>query len=250
MNHNIRHQILQYISQYHSLSVNEISQMCGISLPTARKYLQQLDKEQLLKFHRGVVSKITNYVSPVLVDILEKQKDSKLKIGQFAASLVNDNDTIFIGAGSTTTYMLEHLIEKKHLTIITNSIHVENKMILHPNVTLLCVGGQWNPSTLSFENKLFKYSTALTPDKAFIGAPAIDIEHGITYRQDSINESEFDMFQNSKAQYVLVDHTKIGTSRPWNALDSDKIPNIITDILPKKDIANWQKLGVNILLAD
>jgi len=245
MKYEDRMKILKYMEQNHSASITKLAILCQVTLPTMRKYLRILHDEKLLNFKHGRILALTSYEFSFIHKRFEDQKEAKKRIGKIAGSLVKDGDTIFIGGGSTTLYILDHILDKENLTIVTNSIHILNKMVYYPHIKLICAGGQWRLSSSSFQSILGSEFHDFHPDKSFIGVVGLDFHRGVTQKEDINNGDEFLLFKKAKQGFLLADYTKFKISHPWVILGVEDIKNIITDQLPF-DSDEWKKLNIDI----
>lgn len=61
-------------------------------------------------------------------EVFNANKEDKIIIAKKAASLIQDNDVIFIDSGSTCFYMIDY-IKAKEITVVTNGImHIQKLM--------------------------------------------------------------------------------------------------------------------------
>lgn len=64
-------------------------------------------------------------------------------------SIIPDNSTIYVGAGTTILYALP-FIQKKNLFVITNSLIAFNYLKNHTSYRILLTGGEFSPITEEF----------------------------------------------------------------------------------------------------
>ncbi|MGL5254649.1 MAG: DeoR/GlpR family DNA-binding transcription regulator [Brevinema sp.] len=250
MNHFHMDAIIKYLQDMGEASVKDIADHCGVTLPTARKYLVLMHEEKLLVFSRGRAERMPQNYATVLGWRMWESKEEKKAIGKAAASFVKDGETIFIGGGSTVVCMLDYLEKCRNLTVITNSIYVINKLLLMPNIHIICMGGDWNPGTNTFSGNISSIYQGLFPHRAFFGAVGINIEKGVMQSASPTDQDELIMAERAKTNYILADHSKFEIFEPWMGLASEKIKNIITDkSFSAEELLNWKKIGVNIVSA-
>ncbi|MGL5721657.1 MAG: DeoR/GlpR family DNA-binding transcription regulator [Brevinema sp.] len=248
MNHFHMDAIIKYLQDTGEASVKDIADHCGVTLPTARKYLVLMHEEKLLMFSRGRAERMPQNYATVLGWRMWESKEEKKAIGKVAASLVQDGETIFIGGGSTVVCMLEYLEKCKNLTVITNSIYVINKLLLMPNIRMLCTGGDWNPDTNTFSGNISSIYQELFPHRAFFGAVAVNKERGIMQGSPPTDHDELIMARRSKTNYILADHSKFECFEPWVGLATSEIKNLITDkSFSSENLHDWKKAGVTII---
>ena len=104
--------ILDLLNQRHSITVTELTELLDISESTARRDITQLDKEgRLTKVFGGAVSSDSLYLSqePTVAQKKDLNKEEKIRIARYAASLIRPHDFVYLDAGTSTGYMLEHI---------------------------------------------------------------------------------------------------------------------------------------------
>ena len=247
MKYEDREKILSYVDQHRKASVIDLATVCEVTLPTMRKYLNSLHHEGLLIFTRGSVQVPLYNQFSLTQRKSEDQKKASEKIGEIAGSLVQDGETIFIGGGFTVLYMLEHLLNKKDLTVVTNSLNVLNKLVQYSHIKLISTGGMWGLASHTFqglsETSLYNFH----PDKSFAGAIGLDPQRGVTLKEDTNNTNEYLLFKKATQGFILADHSKFEVLFPWTILETDQIQNIITDQYPE-NLDEWTKLNIKILI--
>ena len=73
----------------------------------------------------------------------------KQLIGETAATFVNNNDTLIIDSGSTTTEFARCLKNHKDLTILTNALNIALILGAEPTNEVMMTGGRFKAPTLS-----------------------------------------------------------------------------------------------------
>lgn len=110
--------ILKELKRKGSLNVLELVNITKASESTIRRDLLELDHQGLLKRVHGGAVLIERASLAVENPLSERQSQNSLQkelIGKYAGKLVEENDTVYIDAGSTTIKLIDYLIEKKRL---------------------------------------------------------------------------------------------------------------------------------------
>src|SRR6185503_19596301 len=106
-------QILSRLTRQGRLSVTEIVEQFSISEATARRDLESLAAQgKVQRVHGGVIAMEK---APPELPILEReieQADEKARIGQTAAGLVADRETVFLGSGTTVLEVARNLRDR------------------------------------------------------------------------------------------------------------------------------------------
>ncbi len=231
--------ILQILNERNSVTVSDLTQILNTSESTIRRDLTTLDEMGRLKKVFGGATSIRQ-TSGVMEDAVSSRElimnEEKTAIAEYSASLINDNDFIYIDAGTTTSKLIDY-ISNKNATYVTNGISHARKLI-QKGLDAYMIGGRMKPVTeavvgaegiRSIKNYNFT--------KAFMGTNGIDIEAGFTtpdIEEALIKEAAI---KKSYMAFVLADHTKFLKVSPVSFSELKKCC-IITDVLPDKKFAD------------
>ena len=114
--------ILEKLNQYGVIKSQELMVELDCSESTIRRDIASLEEHgKLVRVHGGAKRVYMIEQEQSLTEKSVKNIRSKEKIAELAASLVEDGDTIFLDAGSTTFFMVPFLKEK-NIRIVTNAV--------------------------------------------------------------------------------------------------------------------------------
>ncbi len=227
---NRREQIKQQLLEHKTVAVNDLTELFNVSSETIRRDFAVLEKEGFLqKTHGGAV--IRSRSTP-LIDSNKSMSlfvQEKRRIASQAVSLLKNNDCIFLDH-STTCYYISEALRDLTLTVVTNSLFIQSKLMDKPNINLVATGGTFGRNDSAFFginaiNSLKNYRL----DKTFMSARALDISAGMSDFSD--NESELHRTAISVAREVILvaDHTKFDKSAFVYVAEFDEIDFVITD---------------------
>lgn len=239
---NRREQIIEMMKKNPKVRVDELAEKFQVSLITIRRDLQYLeDQNQLVRFYGGATFANSDEFEENEIQLYRKL------IARYAASLVEDGDSLFINTSTNALQMLEY-IKKSNVTVITNNgkaIHMP-----HPDsVSVILTGGELRyPKEAMVGDFAIRNLQTVFPKKAFMGCSGISLLSGMTTEiagEVKINEL---MIQNAtKEVYVLADHTKVGKNSSFTSSSIQSIKHLITDEKAPEDVVNELKsIGVNI----
>ena len=140
--------ILERLKVKKSITVAEITEDLGISESTARRDITALDKAgKLTKVFGGAVAAEHTYEmkEPTVAQKVNVRKEEKIKIAQYAADMIGDNDFVYLDAGTSVGYMVEFLAEKR-AAFVTNAVAHAQRLAAQGNRVLL-IGGELKSST-------------------------------------------------------------------------------------------------------
>jgi DeoR/GlpR family transcriptional regulator of sugar metabolism len=177
--------------------------------------------------------------------------EEKDRIGQVAAQLVLDGETIFLGSGTTTQAVARHLENKRNLTVITNALNIANQLADNPNITVIITGGVLRHSEFSMIGHIVEQTLKeLRADKAIISMHAVSIEEGLT--NDNLLETITDrvIIHFAREVILVADHSKFGRATTGIIAPITAVHKIITDDqTPQEMIQQVCDLGITVIQA-
>ena len=245
-------QILRSLGRQKRISVGEICEQFSVSEATARRDLESLAEQgKLQRVHGGA---IPVEQAPPELPILEReseQPDEKMHIGSAAAHLIIDNETVFLGSGTTILEVARNLRNRRNLTVITNSLPVLNTLTGLDGVTVVSLGGMLRNSELSFIGHITEQAlTEVRADKVFMGARGVSLEHGLT--NDYLEETKTDraILNIGREVIIVADHTKVNRVATAFLASLDNVHTLVTDNKADKEfIKAIKKQGITVVLA-
>lgn len=224
--------ILRIVEENGSVTVQQLMDLLDASESTIRRDLTALHNSgRLIKVHGGAVAKTSNFYAKDN-DMASRQGlnvEEKKRIGQYAASLIQENEFVYMDAGTTTEYMIPYL-NKKSVTYITNSISVA-KQISKAGYKIYLIGGELKASTEAVVgaeaiDNIAKYNFT----KGFFGTNGIHANHGLT--TPDVNEAmvKKTALKRCRKAFVLADATKFNQIAPVTFAEFEEV-KIITDAL-------------------
>ncbi len=247
-----RHQkILEKINNDGKIKVQYICEQMNISPVTARKDLKLLEEKGLLYRIHGGATKLNPYAIDKNIDEKEKLNlEEKSKIGLAASKLIEENDSIIIGSGSTTLSFAKQINPKHNITVITSALNVALELNRHQEIEVIQLGGIIRKQSSSVtgvfaESNLKDFSTS----KFFLGADGIDIDFGITTTNMMEARLNREMIHASQKTIVLADSNKFGKRGFGRICGFDSIDQIITDAgVPNSVVNELEEMGIKVTI--
>ena len=250
--------ILRILLQQGNTSVDDLVKLLDSSPASVRRDLSRMETNGLVRrTHGGASLAGDTLYEPFRFDaafqIRENRfADEKLKIALAAADLIQDNDTIGLTAGTTTTQVARKLRHLKNLHIVTNALNIGMELSNQADLRVTMTGGyiRWpgafsmvGPAALDSLEHIFV-------DKVFLGACGIDPVHGVT----TIEAEEALLFRvlvaHSKQVVVLADSSKMGMVSPALTCKISEVDTIVTDDGIAPDIVEaFGKSGIRVVVA-
>lgn len=233
-------EIENYLAEHGSATITELCDHFAVSVNTIRRDINQLVQSgKLKKVYGGVVLNTHDPTVPI-TDRSPVATREKQLIGQLAARMVSPGDTIYIDSGTTAVELIPYL--KSNITVVSNSLIVENRVLPTTNINLVMIGGQFSRKTLSCSGPIAVNSLRdIRIRKAFMSTTGISIEAGAT--NNSLYEAEIKRAVIEKAHEVimLADHSKFNQSATICFCPLENLSALITDQCPDPEYINFCK---------
>ena len=201
--------ILEELQEHHVVSLEKLISLLETSESTVRRDLDELEAEnKLRRIHGGAELPHSLQQEESIQEKSVKNLQEKKWLAQKAASLIKEQDVIFIDAGTTTAFLIKEL-SNKDITVVTNSIHHAVQLV-EKQIPTVMVGGSVKMTTdASIGGVALNQINQLHFDRAFIGMNGVDENYYTTpdMEEGAIKRAIID---NAKQTYVLVDASKVG----------------------------------------
>ena len=247
-----RKEIVKLLEKEKRASVNKLSEEFDVSRATIRRDLSNLEKNGFLRrTHGGAILSGSSKMEPSFKEKEDKLAEEKNKIGKKAAEIIKNGDTIFIDAGTTTRYIIDHIKNKENLTIVTHALHIINK-IKNDNLDfdLVVVGGEFKKSTEAMIGPVAEdFLKKLRVDKSFIGVNGFNLESSATtpdLKEAKIKEIALNI---AGENFLLFDQSKWEEVYFYKFGELDQINFIITDNINNNREKSLKDKGIEVILA-
>lgn len=202
--------IVDLVNKNKMVTTSELMDQLNVSDMTIRRDLDELNKSgKLIRLHGGAQS----------IDSIDSEQphyqkksvhvEAKKQVAQLSASFIKDNETIYIGSGTTLEYMIPY-IKNKNLRVITNSLLIfqDIKSTAH-NLDILLIGGNYREMSGAFIGSLTNdVLKKLKFDKAFVSANGIHDEFIMNASAEEGQTQEIAL-NNSRIKYIVADSSKL-----------------------------------------
>jgi DeoR family transcriptional regulator, aga operon transcriptional repressor len=244
-------ELRRLVEQRTRITVGEICEQFAVSEATARRDLDTLaERGEVLRVHGGAIAVRRAPPEPPALQRSVEQASNKQRIGQLAASLIGDGETIFLGSGTTVYEVACNLIGRRDLTVITNSLLVINALSDAPGITVISLGGMLRRSELSFIGHITEDALSqLRADTVIMGIRALDPVEGLT--NDYLPETRTDraLLNIGKQVIIVADHTKIGRVSTAFVAPLSMVNILVTDEdTPPELLQAFSARGVQLLV--
>jgi len=226
-----RNEILKRLQEHGKVKVENLSKSFSVSSVTIRNDLEFLEEKGII--HRIYGGALLREVVSHDKELDEKQKlhaEEKKRIGQAAADMIVDGESIVLDSGTTTLAIAESIKDKHDLTVMTNAINIAVELAGLENITVMLTGGTLRKKSYSLvgpeaESAIQKYYF----DKFFLAVDGFDMNHVLTTPNPLEARLNRLMIDQSQEVIVVTDSSKFGRRSFSVICDVSEIDTVITD---------------------
>lgn len=232
------------------VTIGQLVDHLGVSEATVRRDLDALQRSGVItRTHGGAISAPLHELPyPVRGSQCIQEKRA---IARAAASLVEAGATLFLGGGSTTLHLAGQLVDAD-VTVVTNSLPVATELSRGRRGQVIVIGGTLRtPEQSMVGPRAVEAIRSYRAGIAFLGAPALDSNHGFTADGDVEAATDLAFIDNAQRCVILADHTKIGRVSTTHVVPMTAIDMVVTDTgAPTEVIEDLQAAGTRLLVAE
>src|SRR4051794_28799845 len=224
-----RRQLLELISRRGFATLDELIKSLGVSESTIRRDLEALDLSGAIKrTHGGAVCSGEVRGMPAFDERATTAAAEKRAIGQAAAALVEDGDTVLLDGGTTTLEVARVLVGRP-VQVVTNSLAIAQLLAAAKETDLILIGGYVYPRTAVAMGPL---AVATMQDirvrKALLGAGGI-VAEGVYNSNSLLVETERQMMTCAQEVLLVADHSKFGRLALSRLCGLEEVDRVVTD---------------------
>ena len=245
--------ILDILRRDFTVRSSLLSEMLNVSEMTIRRDLDVLEKSGLVeRTHGGAVFRQERVIGKFhYQNSIKENPREKEQIARKAASLIEPNDVVYIGEGTTAAMVARYAAHGMPFSIFTNNCGVVSE-IGGSSAELVVLGGTYNASTHSLTGPLtMEMIRQINATKVFLGADGLSLSAGITTPNLEIAVIERTMIRHTHGKViVMANHTKFGMLAEMMVTPLKNIDILITNRqIPRDFQKHLEKVGVTVMIA-
>lgn len=236
--------IKQVLLEYKQADVSNLSNLLSVTEVTIRKDLERLESEGFLeRTHGGAIlceNKAPDSIYQNAIGIPEIEH--KKMIGLIAAQIVNNNEAIFLGPGTTCLLIAKNLKEKKNLNVITNNISAAIELSNIANIKVALTGGEIKQQEHTFSlhgAAVLQSLKNIYVDKAFIGVNGISLKRGYTIYDPEDSMIAAEIYKYTNDMIIAADNTKFDKISFSQLGDLNMAKKVISDEMAPKEYIKY-----------
>lgn len=238
-------EILKLLEEKGTITVQELREQLHASESTIRRDLNSLhDSGRLIKVFGGAVA-LDSRLRTKDIEVTDRtnvNREEKIKIARYAASLIKQDDFVYLDAGTTTGYMID-FITASQATFVTNGVSHAQRLAA-AGLQVILIGGELKASTEAVVGSeavvnLQKYHFTV----GFWGTNGVSRACGFSTPDNNEAMIKKVSMQQSRKAYVLCDHDKLNQVSTVTFADIDSAV-ILTDRAEGPEYKKWENLIV------
>lgn len=226
--------ILSFLRDNSAATVAELSDLCDVSEVTIRQDLNALAGEGLLVRTRGGATLSNRAATDFTYTArLTTNAETKQRIGDSAAGLVQSGDSVLIDASTTGSYVARALAQRndlEDLTVITNGVNVLAELAGRLDINTFLTGGHFRANSASltgtFANEMLSRINATI---GFFGVRGITLVQGLMDVSVQDADVKQKMIERCQEVVVVADSSKFGQVSVASFAPVDRVHRLITD---------------------
>jgi DeoR family transcriptional regulator, aga operon transcriptional repressor len=229
-----RERMLAEIREREFVRVGELSDQFGVSEVTVRTDLDSLAARG--KVHRvrgGAIPRLIPNQELPFEDSIATFAAEKVAIGQAAAGLIEDGETVLIDVGTTAAAAARSIAARTELSdvvVFTNGLKTALELEpASPRITIVVLGGTLRPLQHSLVNPLATLILdQVTVKTVLLGCNGVDAVGGVTNINLPEAEVKKNMLSAASRKIVLADGSKLGRIEVAKLCDLAEVDMVIT----------------------
>lgn len=246
-----RRSLLDLIARRGFATLDELARALAVSESTIRRDLEALDQSGAIKrTHGGAVYPVELRAMPAFEERASAQAAEKRAIGQAAASLIDDGETVLLDGG-TTTWEVARALAGRPVQVVTNSLPIAHLVAASKETELILIGGYVYPRTgVAMGPLALATMQGLRVRKTIMGAGGI-VAEGVYNSNSLLVETERMMMRCGQEVVLVADHTKFGRPALTRLCGLDEVDVVVTDAgLAESDRDLLERAGARPHLAE
>jgi DeoR family transcriptional regulator, aga operon transcriptional repressor len=239
--------------------LQEIAKGAEVSEPSVVRFCRHFGFKGVPEFRIALAMSLArqgrgdnaSFLEPGVADKAVMNLAEKRAIAQFTASLVGSDRSIILDSGSTAQLFAEAIKLLPARVVMTTGFNVI-EALRGSQHTVMIPGGTVRYESNSVSGRLVESTlNGMRFDTAFLGADAIDPEHGLSTFNEVEAHHNAAMVNVSERVIVLADSTKFRAPSLHRICHIDQIHTIVTDTGLPDDLAELvEAKGVKLFRVD
>lgn len=226
-----RAEIRGFLGRQGAASIAEIASALGVSDSTARRDLDELDREGAVRrSHGGAVTVEGTTFEFRFKDRRRHNREEKTRIGEYAVTFLEAGQSLIFDSSSTVLSAAEALGRRRvKITAVTNDVNIASVLAEIPEVNVAVPGGEIREGSFTLLGPYTQaFLESLHVDVALMGIHAITGEV-LSESSLSVAEAKRAMIRAARRVVLLADHGKFRPLAFFEVARLGDIHDLVTD---------------------
>lgn len=248
-------QMKQLFLQKRSIRVKELCDAFDISVETARRDLNALEEDGIVRRVYGGAVLVDNTgnqdVMPPWDDRVSLHQREKRAIAREVLRHIPDDAIIALDSGTATYETARTLREKKNLTVLCNDLRIAAELSHNTDHTIFFIGGAMKKddmiTTGFLATDFLEYFSNI--DLTILSADGFNVATGLSDHNVEMGTLKAAMIKRSSRVLAGIDYSKFACKAFYKVCDIKDLDMVITDDrTPQSDIDALKKAGVTTIV--
>lgn len=254
---NRKQRILDLLETRGDITIKELSERLEVSLVTIRKDVSKLEAQGLLVRKHGSVtmaeSKHTLFQQFLPYRLRKMTKvNEKARIAKRVMEFIEPEDTILLDSGSSALAVANELLDKEHISIVTNSICAANLLNDSNHSVYLAGGTVLSRGMCTIGSDAEAFIRKFSCKKAIISTTGIRKDLSLTVTLDTEASVKKAIIDSAETVILLATDDKFYHSSLFSFCDASQIDIIITNrpAVPNEILRVIEDHHITLIYAD
>jgi DeoR/GlpR family transcriptional regulator of sugar metabolism len=204
-----RQEIIKLVQNGKTVQVDELAERLAVSRMTVHRDLDLLESRGLLRKERGGATAESSLLFESNFHFrIQSFQAEKQALAHAARSLIEPGNVIMIDDSTTTLLICDELDSIEHVTVITNSLAVCERLRGRGNVQLILTGGIYNDTLQGFYGLVCEQTVSkLRADWAFVSASSA-IGTALYHQDQEVVRMKRALMASAERTVMLLDSSK------------------------------------------
>jgi DeoR/GlpR family transcriptional regulator of sugar metabolism len=241
-----RARLVAHLHSVESASIDDLADLLMVSKMTVHRDLDRLEEQRVVRKSRGGATLLPSTIFEA--DYAYRSQlavDEKALIARAATDQVERGMAILVDDSSTAAQLIPLVLDKRPLTVITNSLGAIRTYCRTDGISLLAIGGAYDAICDAFFGIVAEQSISrLRVDLAVLSAAAVRAP-SVYFHNPEVARFKLACLASAERSVLLVDHTKFNNSALHMCARLDAFDEVITTDLVDPQVADaLRKSGV------
>lgn len=226
-----RERIQEYLAIHQIARTVDLCNLLETSEATVRRDLEWLEQKGILeRTHGGAILSQRMVYEQEYQQRAQHHPEEKRRIGELAASLIEEGDIVFVNSGTTATQVLQHIRSDFRISVFTNNVSAVLELG-DPGFHYYLIGGEFQARSNSLAGGFaIENLKQIYANKTILGVDGISLKHGCTVPTKPEAEVVRQMIERTKGPVIVVaDHSKWGVVSNFQVASIDEIDKLVVD---------------------